>query len=151
MTIEIQAVPVSLPPLFSARLVRVLRGDVLCDPLSQAASEVEKLVEVRLVQARLERMVQLPNNSGKQNIAALLERLILDIFDKVSAHKAGVTQTGHPSAVLSAANAALIYGGDHPATHAANAGQVVEVRPGLGIRCLHGSARWDAPSGWDVS
>ena len=60
------------------------------DPDMQACSrEIEKLVEVRLVQARLERMVQLPPNSGKQHLSALLERLILDTFDTMSARKFG--------------------------------------------------------------
>jgi hypothetical protein len=56
-------------------------------------------------------MVQLPPNSGKQNLSALLERLILDTFDEVSTRRQGGGRSGANAAVI-AANVALIYGGD---------------------------------------
>jgi len=87
------------------------------------------LGQVRMVQARLERMVQLPANSGKQNLSALLERLVLDLFEKVSARKAGAATAAFASSVLSASNAALIYGADNAAAQAAQAGKVIEVHP----------------------
>lgn len=52
--------------------------------LERAADEVQSLVELRMVQARLERTVSLPAESGKQHLSALLERLVLDIFEEQS-------------------------------------------------------------------
>lgn len=71
----------------AAALRNLVTWDTSAVDTLEAAAEVEKLVELRLVQARLERMVQLPPNSGKQNLSALLERLILDTFDAVSARR----------------------------------------------------------------
>ncbi|KAK3278401.1 hypothetical protein CYMTET_13654 [Cymbomonas tetramitiformis] len=86
--------------------------------LKEGAEEVARLVEVRLVQSRLERMVQLPPNSGKQHLSALLERLVLDLFDMAALERAGGQQGPSAAAVLSGANAALIYGGEEEAAAA---------------------------------
>jgi len=107
-------------------------GSVYDSFIQEGTREVERLVEVRLVQSRLERMVQLPPNSGKQHLSALLERLILDLFDMRAVANAtqnvgaeiGAGVGSNAAAVLTAANAAIIYGGDHPA---AKAGQLVNV------------------------
>ena len=81
--------------------------------LEAAGDEVQSLVELRMVQARLERTVSLPTDSGKQHLSALLERLVLDIYEEQSASNpliVGVTKrkTGGPPM-----NVSRIYGGDN--------------------------------------
>eukprot|EP00854_Cymbomonas_tetramitiformis_P002153 gene2153-2858_t len=60
----------------------------------------------------------LPPNSGKQHLSALLERLVLDLFDMAALERAGGQQGPSAAAVLSGANAALIYGGEEEAAAA---------------------------------
>jgi hypothetical protein len=80
--------------------------------LERAADEVQSLVELRMVQARLERTVSLPTDSGKQHLSALLERLVIDIYEEQSTSNTlimGVTKRKNGSTV----NVSLIYGGDN--------------------------------------
>jgi len=83
--------------------------------LERAADEVGSLVELRMVQARLERTVSLSTDSGKQHLSALLERLVLDIFDEKCMYNdllVGVTRRKHAFFNASPANVSLIYGVD---------------------------------------
>lgn len=78
--------------------------------LARAADEVQSLVELRMVQARLERTVSLPTDSGKQHLSALLERLVLDIYEEQSTSNAlimGVTKRKNVPTM----NVSLIYSG----------------------------------------